>query len=57
MSSSHGPTVKAVKFVLGPALEEDGVSSSYLISGGDDYCLKVWALHERDTNGICLQTV
>ena len=56
--SGHKGAVKAVKFLPGPPAggDEDGsvgggdrTSSSYLLSGGDDQCLKLWRLEIRRT--------
>ncbi|KAB5575717.1 WD domain-containing protein [Coniochaeta sp. 2T2.1] len=51
--SGHSETVKAVKF-----LSHDPVSSiSYLVSGSDDKCLKLWALNLNKGTFSCVQTV
>ncbi|KAI2470325.1 WD40 repeat-like protein [Annulohypoxylon bovei var. microspora] len=54
--SGHKDVVKAVRFL--PELE--GESTTYLLTGSDDQCLKVWALSadSDDAGGAsCIQTV
>ncbi|KAI2641890.1 WD40 repeat-like protein [Hypomontagnella submonticulosa] len=58
--SGHTDVVKAVSFL--PKLE--GESKTYLLTGADDKCLKVWAFESNvpgDTNGnggtTCIQTI
>ncbi|KAI1342645.1 RNA polymerase II Elongator subunit [Xylariaceae sp. FL0016] len=50
--SGHAEAVKAVKFL--PKAEGD--SHTYLLSGADDHCLKIWSL-SHDGNCSCVQTV
>ncbi|RYP77025.1 hypothetical protein DL771_001315 [Monosporascus sp. 5C6A] len=50
--SGHKDVVKAVKFL--PRQDEE--AASYLLSGGDDQCLKVWQLGS-DSQNQCVQTV
>ncbi|KAI1076300.1 WD40 repeat-like protein [Whalleya microplaca] len=50
--SGHKEVVKAVKFF--PKLE--GETTTYLLSGADDQCLKIWAL-SADGAASCIQTV
>lgn len=45
--------MKAVKFL--PANEGDQVS--YLLSGGDDQCVKLWRLQSQTGDATCVQTV
>ncbi|OTA61055.1 WD domain-containing protein [Hypoxylon sp. EC38] len=54
--SGHKDVVKAVKFL--PRLE--GESRTYLISGADDQCLKIWTFPDADIDvgsASCIQTV
>ncbi|KAI1447147.1 WD40 repeat-like protein [Annulohypoxylon stygium] len=54
--SGHKDVVKAVRFL--PKIE--GESTTYLLTGADDQCLKIWALSaESDDAGgaSCIQTV
>ncbi|RYO79894.1 hypothetical protein DL766_010500 [Monosporascus sp. MC13-8B] len=48
----HRDVVKAVKFLP----RQDGEAASYLLSGADDRCLKVWRLGS-DSENECVQTV
>ncbi|KAK3365929.1 WD40-repeat-containing domain protein [Lasiosphaeria ovina] len=54
--SGHKAHVRAVKFL--PKLPDDP-STSYLVSGGDDKTLRLWALETAAPHGAasCLQTV
>lgn len=51
--SGHTATIKAVNFLPGP----DTGERSHLVSGGDDHCIKLWAVDEETACGRCLQTV
>lgn len=52
MLSGHSNTVKAVKFL--PQIPGD--SFSYLVTGADDQCLKLWKLDLAGSKGECVQT-
>ncbi|KAI1636386.1 RNA polymerase II Elongator subunit [Biscogniauxia mediterranea] len=52
--SGHREVVKAVKFLPKPAADS---SPSYLLSGADDHCLKIWALAAHDGPATCIQTI
>ncbi|KAG8163290.1 hypothetical protein KVR01_006587 [Diaporthe batatas] len=49
----HKELVKAVKFL--PARADD--QSSYIVSGGDDKCVKLWRLDHASGEVDCVQTV
>ncbi|KAI1139033.1 WD40 repeat-like protein [Hypoxylon sp. FL0543] len=56
LNSGHEGIVKAVKFL--PRLE--GESKTYLLSGADDQCLKVWEFSDEDAEAgtaSCIKTV
>ncbi|KAI1351785.1 WD40-repeat-containing domain protein [Xylaria sp. FL0043] len=58
--SGHKDTVKAVKFL--PRSEGEGESESaeqktYLLSGADDHCLKIWSLSPDGGAIECIQTL
>lgn len=52
-SPGHKELVKAVKFL--PARADD--QSSYIVSGGDDKCVKLWRLDHASGEVDCVQTV
>ena len=53
--SGHRELVKAVCFL--PEVSCD-VSSSFLVTGGDDFCLKLWSIDDGlEAQGHCLQTL
>ncbi|KAI5924274.1 RNA polymerase II Elongator subunit [Camillea tinctor] len=52
--SGHKEAVKAVKFL--PKTVGDS-SPTYLLSGADDHCLKIWALAAPDGAATCVQTI
>lgn len=51
--SGHTGTVKVVKFLP----RREGDETSYLVSGGDDLKLKLWAISDDLSTFTCLQTV
>lgn len=51
--SGHQNVVKAVKFI--PRQQDD--ESSFLVTGGDDQCLKLWMLSPQAETANCVQTV
>ncbi|GAP89096.2 putative elongator complex protein 2 [Rosellinia necatrix] len=53
--SGHRDTVKAVKFLY-VCGEEGEERRSYLLSGADDHCLKIWALPQGGGVPVCTQT-
>ncbi|KAI2643517.1 WD40-repeat-containing domain protein [Xylaria nigripes] len=53
--SGHKDTVKAIKF-LPWAGAGDEQQQTYLLSGADDHCLKIWALASDGGVASCIQT-
>ncbi|EGO60378.1 hypothetical protein NEUTE1DRAFT_75384 [Neurospora tetrasperma FGSC 2508] len=51
--SGHTAHVRAVKFL--PRLQDE--KSTYLVSGGDDQSLRVWALDSETGTATCVQTL
>ncbi|KAI0514404.1 WD40-repeat-containing domain protein [Xylaria bambusicola] len=55
--SGHKDTVKAIKFLSRSEGEGEGAQHrTYLLSGADDHCLKIWSL-SRDGVTECIQTL
>ncbi|TGJ82275.1 hypothetical protein E0Z10_g6510 [Xylaria hypoxylon] len=52
----HKDTVKAIKF-LSRSEGEDDEQTSYLLSGADDHCLKIWSLSPDGGIAGCIQTL
>ncbi|KAI0459880.1 WD40-repeat-containing domain protein [Xylaria acuta] len=56
--SGHADTVKAIKFL--PKSEGEGEGNerqTYLLSGADDHCLKIWAFSPDGSAVECIQTL
>ncbi|KAI0120180.1 WD40-repeat-containing domain protein [Nemania sp. FL0031] len=52
--SGHKDTVKAIKFL---SRGEGDERQSYLLSGADDHCLKIWAFSQDDNVVTCVHTL
>ncbi|KAI0407456.1 WD40-repeat-containing domain protein [Xylaria palmicola] len=54
--AGHKDTVKTIKFLTTSEGEE---AQTYLLSGADDHCLKIWAFSQASTGGAvsCIQTL
>ncbi|KAI0540042.1 WD40-repeat-containing domain protein [Xylaria digitata] len=54
--SGHKDTVKAIKF-LSRTESEGHEQKTYLLSGADDHCLRIWSLSLDGGIGECIQTL
>ncbi|KAF2966822.1 hypothetical protein GQX73_g6738 [Xylaria multiplex] len=54
--SGHKDIVKAIKF-LSRVESESHEKKTYLLSGADDHCLKIWSLAPDGGIGECIQTL